>query len=241
MRYIDYSFRYPAENLACDEILSDLVERGGCDGVLRFWESSIYFVVVGVSQVVRQEVYEHHCREDGVRIFRRCSAGGTVLQGPGCLNFTLVLPRLNAPELQTIRGSYCYILGRLVDSLQRRGVLAQHQGISDLAIQGMKFSGNAQRRRRHSILHHGTLLYSFDTTLISRYLREPTEQPGYRVGRSHEKFVTNIPLGRDVLKEVVCEAFEVVPCEKGLSRKEMNEVHVLAEEKYLSREWIFRR
>lgn len=241
MRRIDFSFASPAENLACDEVLSDRVEQMGDEQMLRFWESPTHFVVVGVGQVLRQEVREEACAQDGVPVLRRCSAGGAVLQGPGCLNFTLVLLRDACADLQTIRSSYCHILGRIAEALQARGTPARHRGVSDLAVNGLKISGNAQKRRRRSILHHGTLLYAFDAALLDRYLFEPADQPAYRRGRPHAQFVMNLPLASSELKQMVCEAFGVSSPPEGLTGAEQQETRRLAAEKYLSPDWIYRR
>ena len=46
-------------------------------------------------------------------------------------------------------------------------------GGTDLALNGRKVSGNAQRRGRRALIHHGTLLYAFDASLAARYLRDP--------------------------------------------------------------------
>src|SRR5688572_6131078 len=91
MRWLDLTFPTPAENLACDEALLDLCEAGFADEVLRFWESPTHFVVVGYGNKVDSEVEVAACRADGIPILRRCTGGGTVLQGPGCLNYSLVL------------------------------------------------------------------------------------------------------------------------------------------------------
>jgi lipoate-protein ligase A len=74
---------------------------------------------------------------------------------------------------------------------------AEQAGISDLALGGRKFSGNAQQRKRTHLLHHGTILYDFDLALAGRYLRPPPRQPEYRAGRAHEEFLRNlqIPVG----------------------------------------------
>ena len=55
-----------------------------------------------------------------------------------------------------------------------------------------KFSGNAQRRRRHALVFHGTILYGFDLSLIDALLKFPSAQPEYRASRSHSEFVRNI-------------------------------------------------
>ena len=74
-------------------------------------------------------------------------------------------------------------------------------GLADLALAGRKVSGNAQRRGRCGVLHHGTVLYDFDASLAERYLLEPPRQPDYRAGRSHQAFLGNLPLSGDVVRQ----------------------------------------
>lgn len=241
MRFIDYSFKRPEENLAYDEILLDAAENGRGGEVLRVWESSRSFVVLGVSQALRQEVYEQNCRADRVAIFRRCSAGGCVLQGPGCLSFSVVLAHDGRPEIRTIRGSYCYILGAVCEALARCGINARHKGVSDIALRGKKFSGNAQRRRRRHILHHGTILYSVDCDKIARYLREPADRPQYRGDRDHQGFLTALPLPPEDIKTALRDAFGVDAFPAKPARNETRAAIELAKEKYRAYEWIRRR
>src|ERR1041384_3554800 len=91
MKLLDLTLPTPAENLACDEALLDACEGGAADEVLRFWESSTPFVVVGYGNKVAREVNVAACEARGIPILRRCSGGGTVVQGPGCLSYALVL------------------------------------------------------------------------------------------------------------------------------------------------------
>src|SRR5256885_16505266 len=91
LHHLDLTFATPAENLACDEALLDWFEQDGGPGVLRFWEPPDYFVVVGYGNAVAAEVNVPACETRNIPILRRCTGGGTVLQGPGCLNYSLVL------------------------------------------------------------------------------------------------------------------------------------------------------
>jgi lipoate-protein ligase A len=241
IRLLDFTFDRPALNLAFDEVLLDSLETGRAGNALWFWEGASPFVVLGVSQVLAAEVHEEACEAAGVPIFRRCSAGGCVLQGHGCLNYSLVLAYDDFPTIRTIRKSYCFILGRIAEGLKRRGLEARHQGISDLAVDDLKFSGNAQRRRRKGILHHGTLLYDFDLSLLPMYLREPRDRPDYRGRRDHLGFVRNIPVSEEELKTAVREAFAVPNQIEGPQPEELDHAHRLAEEKYESLFWIRRR
>jgi lipoate-protein ligase A len=73
-------------------------------------------------------------------------------------------------------------------------------GETDLAFRGRKVSGNAQRRGRRALIHHGTLLFEFDARLATRYLKEPARQPAYRVGRRHAAFLGNLPLSVETIR-----------------------------------------
>jgi lipoate-protein ligase A len=241
MRLLDFSFLDPAENLAFDEVLLNDAEDGKGNETLRFWESPVPFVVLGVSQALRQEVWEKNCTDDGVRILRRASAGGCVLQGPGCLNFSLILSHGLHPEIKTIRGSYCFILGRICEALQRRGVRAHHKGISDIAVSGRKVSGSSQKRRRHFMLHHGTLLHAVDIDRMERCLREPVNRPRYRGTRTHRGFIQTLPLDPQELRQAVCEAFGVDGPPAKPFPWEVDVAKRLAREKYQLLDWVCRR
>ena len=241
MRFLDLSFDRPDQNLAFDEVLLDHAETGKSPECLRIWESPHRFVVLGVAQQVRQEIFEDHCREDRVPILRRCSAGGCVLQGPGCLNYVLVLSQAERPEIRNLHDSYRYILGRLCQSLHRSTIPVAHSGISDLALNDQKVSGSAQKRRARFILHHGTLLYDVDPALMTRYLREPADRPSYRGGRTHDTFVGTIPLSRDALGAAICAAFDVTGNPETPTSFEVEAADMLAREKYTADTWTWRR
>ena len=241
MRVLDFAFHDPALNLALDEVLLDSAERGVHGESLRFWESPNPFVVLGVSQRVRDEVHKDACQRDGIPILRRCSAGGCVLQGPGSLNFNLVLSYDRDPDLRNIRASYCYILCRVREVLATRGVQVVLEGISDLALNGRKVSGNAQKRRKRFLLHHGTLLYRPDIEAMARYLREPNDRPAYRGTRGHHAFVSLLPLGPEQLRAAVCEAFVVSMDAEEPHPDELFAARTLAAEKYRQDSWTYRR
>ena len=112
-----------------------------------------------------------------------------------------------------MRKSYEWISAKVIEALHLAGVEAFFRPISDLATgQGeKKFSGNAQRRGKHYILHHGTILYRFDLSLISRYLKMPQDIPEYRKDRSHTDFVTNVPIDPQVFKDHLAQIFYASP------------------------------
>jgi len=207
MILLDKSLPTPEENLALEEALleaseSDEVER------LRFWESPRHFVVLGAGGAYHKDINIENCQAKRVPILRRCSGGGTVVQGPGCLNYTLALDQLANPGLGDISGTAHFVLRKIIKAVAAAGAGdAEIQGYSDLVIDGSKFSGNAQRRRKRFVLFHGTVLYGFDLSLISTLLKQPEKQPDYRANRPHDSFVRNVSIDPEVLKEMVAEQF----------------------------------
>ena len=56
MRAFDYTFDDPHKNLALDEVLLRQADASDSDDILRFWESPVPFVVLGLTQRIREEV-----------------------------------------------------------------------------------------------------------------------------------------------------------------------------------------
>jgi lipoate-protein ligase A len=235
MRWLSRTLDTAEANLALDEALLLEAEAGRGGEVLRVWEWPAPAVVLGSGGKVADDVDEAACAAGGVPVLRRSSGGGTVLLGAGCLCYTLVLSYRRHEALGEIRPSYHWVLERVLAAL---GVGGEVAGISDLALGGRKFSGNAQQRKRDHLLHHGTILYAADPGLIARYLRQPPRQPEYRAGRDHGAFVRNL----DVPRERIVAGLRG---EWG-AREEMSEwpeelVGRLVEEKYGRAEWARRR
>ena len=251
MNLLDLTLSTPSENLACDEALLDWCEENGGDGLLRFWEPDNYFVVVGYGNQVATEVNAAACEADGIPILRRCSGGGTVLQGPGCLNYSLILKIDEHGPLANISAANRFIMERNREAIEKQCRMQNAEcrievrGCTDMALAPrspmvdpfLKFSGNAQRRKRHFLLFHGTFLLQFDLGLIDKFLQMPSKQPEYRQGRSHKNFLTNLGLPADAVKEALRGAWgaiqpmEVVPHDA---------IAFLARDKYVTNAWNFK-
>ena len=238
MKLIDLTFPTPAENLACEEALLDAAESGHGGETLRFWESTTPFVVVGYANQVDTEVNRTVCQLRRVPILRRCSGGGTVLQGPGCLNYSLILKIAHDGPLTSITSANRFIMEQnctALGALLKRPV--QVSGHTDLSVDGRKFSGNSQRRRRTHLLFHGTFLLAFDLALIGECLAMPTRQPDYRKHRKHSEFITNIGLDAASIKAGLSRAW-------GASSKDFSlpeaDISRLVNHRYGLDEWNFK-
>lgn len=238
MLCLDLTLPTPEENLACDEVLLDWREENGGEDILRFWEPQEYSGVLGYTNKVRTELDVPACEAENIPYFRRYSGGGTVLHGPGSLCYAVILDIRDNDSLANITCTNCYVIQKLRDAISPfMDVPVEVHGYTDLTYKGRKFSGNAQRRKKNHTLFHGTFLLAFDLPQISRFLRFPSIAPGYRAGRSHEDFLTNIGLQTDVLKSSLARAWETtetIPHED----LPLERIKQVASEKYLDPEWI---
>ncbi len=223
MKLLDLTLDDPAANVALDDALVETADArlaaeesrdGGEFELLRLWEPARPIVVLGRSSRIAQEVDVEACQRDGAAIVRRASGGATIVTGPGCLMYAVVLSYRVRPELRAIDVAHRFVLERLSRSLSQIAGNVVLRGTSDLAIVGgdgteRKVSGNSMRCRREFMLYHGTLLYGFPLDLVGRVLRSPPRQPDYRAGRTHGQFVANLPVTGADLRRAVAAAFDV--------------------------------
>jgi len=238
MFYLDIDFPTPQHHLACDEALLELCEKGHSDEIIRFWESRRYFVVLGVSGRHDQEVFTDQVNLYDVPVLRRTSGGGTVLQGPGCLNYSLILKINGKHPARTIREANHTVLTHLQHAISKPlGAEVTQKGDTDLTLGELKFSGNAQRRGKSFILFHGTLLLNFNLRLIELILRQPEKQPDYRTNRPHLKFVTNIALKAETVCNALKEQWDAQTPFFGLPLQTIDD---LVQSKYTTDDWNLR-
>lgn len=192
--------------------LFESAERSGQSATLLLWETRRPVVVLGHTGTL-MEVFEAACAVDGVPILRRRTGGGSVVLGPGCLNFAFILSLVSHPVLRDVPASYRFILERIVQAIGAPDLTID--GCTDLVFQGRKVSGNAQRRGQKTLIHHGTLLYDFDAGLATTYLREPARRPAYRANRTHAQFLGNLPFAAHDLRRRLEPLTTMVTTEAG--------------------------
>ncbi|MEN1679456.1 MAG: lipoate--protein ligase family protein [Planctomycetota bacterium] len=245
MQWLHRTLGQPAAELALDEALLEAAIDGESGEVLRVWESTQTMVVLGRSSRVDDEVYQEACGERGVPVLRRVSGGLTIVTGPGCLMYAVVLNAMRRPELAQIDAAHRYVLDRVAAALRQAGAPAEHAGTSDLVLPPgdgagplRKCSGNSLRVRRKWLLYHGTLLYDFDLPLIATLLRQPPRAPEYRAGRGHDAFVANAAVDRQALIEALADAWQAdEPFRASLDER----VDALVRERYARSDWNLAR
>ena len=255
MKYFDCTLHSPAANLAGDEALLDWCEAGWGEALLRFWESPEYFVVVGYANKIAVEVNVAACEARGIPVLRRCSGGGGVVQGPGCLDYALVLPITAHGPMQTISAANRLIMERNRSALASlfsgsagvssagAAVAGDDTGVpghisvcghTDLCLGHLKFSGNSQRRRKRFLLFHGTLLLNFDLSLVGELLPMPSKQPAYRKNRDHASFLTNLSVPANQVKTALQTAWDAL---EPLGNPPLEAIAALERKRYATPGW----
>jgi len=248
--WLDVSLGSVEQNLALDEALLELAHEGlTAAPCVRTWMATEPTVVLGSSSRIEEEIDLEACRGAGVRVVRRPSGGATVVLGPGCLMWSVIVPHpvavpaveaIHVAMLEPLAAALNATLTTLAGTAARR---VARRGTSDLAVVSVgdaterKVSGNALRVRRHGVLYHGTLLDRFDLGLVGRVLRHPPREPEYRSRRRHGEFLANLDIGREPLEEAVRAAFGATLATLAWPD---DRVARLVAERYSRHDWIFR-
>ncbi len=239
MQLLDLTLPTPEENVALDEALLDQAEQGNTPReILRIWEPADPLVVIGRASRLHEEVNVAHCQQRGVPYLRRASGGAAVVTGHGCLMYAVVLSYEIHPQLTALDICHQYVMGRIQKALATDVPEIDLQGTCDLTLGGKKFSGNSLRCKRTHLIYHGTILYDFDLALIHELLGTPPRMPDYREKRSHETFVTNVPIARETLRRRLMEAF---PTTGPMTDWPAEATAKLVAEKYTNPEWTSMR
>ena len=195
MQFLDLTLPTVAENLALDEALLELADRTA-DGVesLRVWQAANPCVVLGRSSRAGEEVKLELARQSAIPIFRRVSGGATVVAGPGCMFYALILSLERQPQLRMLDQAHQLVMSTMHSALQPHLPGVTFAGTCDLVVNGKKISGNSVRVARNNLLYHGTLLLNKDLELVDKLLKHPPREPDYRHGRRHLDFIDNCHL-----------------------------------------------
>lgn len=184
LSYLDLMTTDPSYNLAMEQYVFDCLPRDRMYFML--WQND-NAIIVGKYQNTISEINEEAVRERGIRVVRRLSGGGAVYHDMGNLNFTFITDAGGSGTLDM--KLFCEPVVRTLAAL---GVRAEVNGRNDITIDGKKFSGNSQYLRQGRVMHHGTIMFDSDLSVVGEALRvDPTkiQTKGIRSVRSR---VTNV-------------------------------------------------
>lgn len=174
----------PAFNLALEQYVFDHMDRS--QEYFMLWQNK-NTIVIGKNQNAFAEVHHKIAREKGITVVRRLSGGGAVYHDLGNINFTFILDAKNATQLDL--HLFCQ---PIVELLQSLGVPAELNGRNDITIEGKKFSGNSQYLKQGRIMHHGTLMFASDLSVVADVLNVSSDKFHSKATKSVKSRVTNI-------------------------------------------------
>jgi lipoate-protein ligase A len=240
-------------NMALDEIAAETAASGG-PRTLRVYRWKPATLSLGYHQDPSTVDWEF-CEREGISVTRRPTGGGGIYHDTwGDISYSIVAPADELPG--DLLETYELLCEPLFDGFDRLDVpvsfasedrpaihdpacylRALHPAHDVVAPDGRKVSGNAQYRRRDSVIQHGSILFD-DAT--ERHLACFADPP------SMERFderVTNVREQVDVGRETAVTAFEEslaewADAEEGAwTGGELDRARERAREKFASDDW----
>lgn len=232
-------------SMSIDEAIMHHVKNGKSSPTFRIYGWSPPAVSIGYFLKMEEEVDLEMCSKFGVDHIRRLTSGGAVLHDME-VAYTLTTREDDPLIPKNILESYELLCGGIVQGLAELGIDATYKPVNDVLVNGKKISGNAQSRREHVILQHGTLLMDVDAEKMFSILKVPSEK-----AQNIEKRVTSLKhvLGREVESKEVMDAvvrgFKKalgIEFEEGMpSESELELAESIKKERFANPEWNYRR
>jgi lipoate---protein ligase len=245
-RLLDSGLVPPVQSAALDEAILTVHTSGSVPNTLHFYVRSAPTISVGYFQKISETVDLDECRKRNVQIIRRKSGGSSIYTDRDQLIFALVVHENELPDDRT--ESFRKICEPVARAISSFGVEAKYRPMNDIEIAGKKLSGNAQLRRKGSVLQHGTVIVAADLQAMDAVLRLPGSARG-DVSKPSDR-VTSLAsiLGTKpemkVLKSKIAEeisaSFSVEFVPGLMTKQERGIVHELITERYSREEWNFR-
>ncbi len=237
--YLETNSTDPAYNLAFEEYVLTNYREGN---LLMLWQNAPA-VIIGRNQNTAEEINQGFVNENNIRVVRRNTGGGAVYHDLGNLNYSFI-----TDTDSTDRQTYERFVSPVVNALKDLGLDASSSGRNDILVSGKKVSGTAQQVLKGRILHHGTLLFDADTSMIQGALNPDPEKFLSKSVKSVQSRVGNIRsfLGEDMTVQRFWEhlkSFFLVSNAKRivLTSDNLKEVLRLKETKYDAWEWNYGR
>lgn len=183
MKYIENNSDDIYFNLALEEYIFYHFKD---DTYLLLWKND-RSIVLGRNQNVFEEINLKAAEEMGIKVTRRNTGGGTVFHDQGNLNYSFITDY--NPNLSI---DYDKFINPVISALESLGIHAAKKGTSDIAIDGKKISGSAQATKGGRVLHHGTLLFDTDLSMLHDLLKPPEENIVSKSVKSKRSTVTDM-------------------------------------------------
>ncbi|MFX1257894.1 MAG: biotin/lipoate A/B protein ligase family protein [Promethearchaeota archaeon] len=240
--------------MALDEaILKAVIEKKSLN-TLRFYKWNPSTVSIGRNQSLSSEIEVKFAKEKEFNIVRRITGGGAVFHDENReITYSIVCPIKFLENLDAIKiiDQFEIITQCIIEGLNIYGLKTEKGIIHCPAIflDGKKFSGNAQIRKRGYILQHGTILLDIEPDLMYSVLKAPYNLSKARMIKSvyakcigikdhlknyeEKKFIKALKSGFERILNVKLE-------EGKFSEYELNLAEKLIVERYSNKDWLYK-
>lgn len=239
MLYIHNKSTNPYFNLAAEEYFLKEFK----DECFMLWRNEPC-IIIGKNQNTLSEINIDYIKKNNIPVIRRLSGGGAVFHDLGNVNFTFI-----ANDKEDSFKNFKKFTKPIIEVLEKLGIKAEFTGRNDLAIDGKKFSGNAQYNFKNRILHHGTLLFSSNMADLSLALKKNPLKFMDKGVKSISSRVTNIsrhlksPLNILEFIDIIMKHIMDTNKEEelySLTAADINRINTLVENKYKTWEWNYK-
>lgn len=240
MIYIKNDSNNPHFNLALEEYF---LKNFKGEEYLILWQNEPA-IIIGRNQNTIEEINKDYVEEKNIKVVRRLSGGGAVYHDLGNLNFTFIV-QANKSNINNFKK----FTDSIVDSLDKIGVKAEFTGRNDITIEGKKFSGNSQYYFKDRLLHHGTILFNSDLSVVQSALQVKAEKIESKGIKSVRSRVTNVypylsekvsvKEFKEILLHSIFEYKNVPYKEYILDENDIETIKSIADEKYATWDWTY--
>lgn len=231
----------PRFNIALDEYATKYLSPD--EDYVILWQNEPS-VIIGRNQNTIEEINFKYISEHNIHVVRRLSGGGAVYHDLGNLNFSFIVN-----NDKDVVSNFKKFTEPVINALRNLGVNAEFSGRNDITIDGKKFSGNAQYYTGKRLLHHGTILFNSDLTVVQGALnvkQDKIESKGVKSVRSRVTNVyPNLPQKisieefKDTLLKFLMQDENYKEKEYILTEEDLAKINELKESRYSKWEWNY--
>ncbi|MEW5719925.1 MAG: biotin/lipoate A/B protein ligase family protein [Chloroflexota bacterium] len=206
------------------------------------------YVCIGFHQDLDKEVDAEYCRAHGLPVYRREVGGGAVYLDRNQVFAQWVFHRANLPA--DIGERFALYVKPLIQTYQALGIAAQYRPINDVHVQGKKIGGTGAAQMGDAEVVVGSLMFDFNTQLMSQVLKVASEKMRDKVFQSLNDYMTTMTkqLGYTPDRDKVVKLY-IEQCEQVLGHPSVRGVPTtkelaLAEEldrKFSTNEWLYQK
>ena len=248
-------------NMAIDEAML-LTQRTSFHPTLRVYDWLRPAFSFGYFQRLSAEVDITACDAHCIELVRRMTGGGTVIHGWD-VTYTVIVPHGSGTLPKDISRAYCALSDCLINGLQRLGINVAHQiekpleenapnicltnpAQYDTLLNEKKIAGISQRRNQTGVMYQGYIALDLPTSdVLALASRQVSFDQVAAVKSTAINQSCSAPFYRKQLEDAVAAGFEetlgVRLVEAELFPQEIEMAESLAQTKYGSAEWNFRR